>query len=269
MSYRGLLAKEEFEKCKRVAQPLVSVVIPSLPSRVEQRKKALETVEQQTYPHIETIVETGGSNAQEARNIAIEKANGKYVAMLDDDDEWHPEKIERQVAFMEKHDECGICLTHVRDERIEGTYMDYTPKRHVSYSDLLRGFAIAPTSCFLIRMADLQRYGGFREDFRFAHEYELTMRFAKNGSKVMTVQEYLTFYGVNQAERLSDNYFDYIRGHFDLLREYGVDMARESVIMALLRQTFCIPLFFVGCFATEFIHQFFYKFKSLHTRGKL
>ena len=37
-----------------------------------------------------------------ARNIAIEKATGRYIAFCDSDDKWHPEKIEKQIDLMEK-----------------------------------------------------------------------------------------------------------------------------------------------------------------------
>ena len=250
---------------------LISVVIPSHPEHVEQRKKVVEMIKKQTYPNIEVIVETGGNNVQEARNIGIKKAKGKYIAMLDDDDAWHPSKLEKQMKTMMENPDCGICITWAKDKRLldKGIMMDYTPKKEITYSDMLRGFAIAPTSTFLIRRDCIDDLGGFREDFRFAHEYELAIRYAKYGWKILCVQEYLTYYGEYSSNRLSDNYADYIRGHFDLLRVYGWDMAKESIIFSLLRQTACIPLFFIGIFFRDLMHKFFYRFKKLHTQGAL
>ena len=250
---------------------LVSVIIPSHPNRIEQRKKVVRMVKKQTYPNLEIIVETGGNNAQEARNIGIRKAKGKYIAMLDDDDAWHPNKIKEQVKVMEENPDCGICITWARDLRLQdkGIEMDYTPKKEITYSDMLRGFAIAPTSTFLIREKCIDELGGFREDFRFAHEYELALRYAKHGWRILCIQKYLTYYGKYSSSRLSDNYSDYIRGHFDLLRVYGKDMAKESIIFSLLRQTACIPLFFIGIFNRNLMHKFFYRFKRLHTQGRL
>lgn len=250
-------------------EKLVSVVIPSLPKRREILEKALEGVRKQTYKNLEIIVETGGSNAQEARNIGISKAKGEYIAMLDDDDYWLPEKIEKQVKLMEENPDCGICITWAKDLRLadKGIMMDYTPKKEVTLSDMLRGFALSPTSTFLIRREAIEQCGGFDEEMRFAHEYELAIRYAKHGWKVMTVQEYLVEYGKFSVGRLSDNYIDYIKGHFDLIRKYGVDMAKESIIFSLLRQTACIPLFMIGLVSRDFTHRFFYKFKKLHTKG--
>ena len=45
-----------------------------------------------------------------ARNIAIEKATGRYIAFCDSDDKWHPEKIEKQIDLMEKKN-CALCCS--------------------------------------------------------------------------------------------------------------------------------------------------------------
>ena len=251
----------------RMNNPLVSIVIPSHPTHTKQQELVVQNIEQQTYPNLEVIIETGGNNAQEARNIAVNKANGEYIAMLDDDDTWHPEKIEKQVRFMRDHDDCGICLTYVLDERVESDCMDFTPAYHTSYGDLLRGFCIAPTSCFLIRRECFDKYGLFDESFRFAHEYELAIRFASNGMRIYCIPEYLTYYGINSAERLSDNYGDYIRGHFDLIGKWGGEMARESIIFSLLKQTLTFPFFLLGMINVELAHKFFYRVKRFTTRG--
>ena len=43
-----------------------------------------------------------------ARNRSIERAKGRYIAFCDCDDRWKPEKLERQIAHMRKHD-CALC----------------------------------------------------------------------------------------------------------------------------------------------------------------
>ncbi|MGN7312594.1 glycosyltransferase family 2 protein [Alkalicoccobacillus gibsonii] len=108
-------------------EPLVSVVTP-----VYNSEKFLEetilSIQKQTYPHWELFLVDDGSTdksmevagvyakqdsrihviqlernqgAAGARNEGINRANGKYVAFLDSDDLWLPEKLEKQVAFME------------------------------------------------------------------------------------------------------------------------------------------------------------------------
>lgn len=106
-----------------MAYPLVSVIIPAY--NAEQfLRKTLESVRNQTYPDFEAIIVDDGSTDQTAviarefcgkdprfkllsqenlgvaaaRNLAIEKSSGEYIAPLDADDIWYPEKLERQVG---------------------------------------------------------------------------------------------------------------------------------------------------------------------------
>lgn len=106
-------------------QPLVSIVIPFY-SEKKWLIEALDSVIKQTYKKIEVLLINDGSpeniddiikkynsivkvifkkngGPASARNLGIEKATGKYIAFLDSDDIWLPEKIERQVKFMEEN----------------------------------------------------------------------------------------------------------------------------------------------------------------------
>lgn len=106
--------------------PLVSVIIPCH-NRVALLARAVASVSKQTYPNIEIIVVDDASTedlrgpiaaindsvifirndislrAQKSRLKGVEAARGEYVAMLDSDDWWQPEKISRQFALYEKH----------------------------------------------------------------------------------------------------------------------------------------------------------------------
>src|SRR5579859_34609 len=108
--------------------PLVSVVIPTY-NGSQLLFETLQTVFAQTFRDFEVIVVNDGSTddtpemlrrfsgrvrviSQEnggigvARNRGIAEASGRYVALLDHDDLWMPEKLARQVQFLEEHHEC-------------------------------------------------------------------------------------------------------------------------------------------------------------------
>jgi glycosyltransferase involved in cell wall biosynthesis len=117
--------------------PLVSCIIPTY-NRAHIVGRAIRSVLNQTYKNIEVIVVDDGSqdNTQEAvlsikdervryirlhrnfgvafaRNIGIANARGEFVAFLDSDDYFLPEKIEKQVELMLKDESIGVCYTEV------------------------------------------------------------------------------------------------------------------------------------------------------------
>ena len=104
--------------------PLVSVVIPAY-NRANTIKRCIDSILAQTYENLEIIVVDDCSQdgtyeavramnndkircfrlarnlgACIARNTGVENARGDIVAFQDSDDSWHPDKLERQVAFM-------------------------------------------------------------------------------------------------------------------------------------------------------------------------
>jgi glycosyltransferase involved in cell wall biosynthesis len=120
---RESTANRRFEEFALCHMPLVSVVIPTL-RRPQLLLRALKSVFDQTHKNIEVIVVVDGPDpetttvvrsisdtrlrvivnpksltAAGARNIGAANAVGDWIAFLDDDDEWLPQKLERQLAF--------------------------------------------------------------------------------------------------------------------------------------------------------------------------
>jgi len=91
-----------------------------------------------------------------ARNRAIEEANGRYIAFLDSDDLWHPEKLSKQISFMQKHDVALSYTGYYRIEEKSGEIIDqiHVPKK-VDYNELLKQNIIG---C-LTAMYDTQKIG--------------------------------------------------------------------------------------------------------------
>ena len=122
--------------------PLVSVIIPSY-NYGRFVREAVDSALAQSYRPLEVIVVDDGSkdNTREvmqayagnpdvkyiqqankglpsARNTGIRAATGKYIALLDADDVWAPEKLSQQVAFYEQHPDAAVVATDT--EKFEG-----------------------------------------------------------------------------------------------------------------------------------------------------
>ena len=115
---------------------LVSVVIPTY-NRATELPSAIESVLGQTYPSVEVIiVDDGSTDGTEAliqtrfprvrylrqsnrgpaaaRNAGIKAASGPYIAFLDSDDRWMPQKLERQIGLLRERPEVGLVFSTVR-----------------------------------------------------------------------------------------------------------------------------------------------------------
>jgi teichuronic acid biosynthesis glycosyltransferase TuaG len=78
------------------------------------------------------------SGAAVARNTAIAGAVGRYIAFLDGDDLWQPDKLEKQLAFMRKHD-AAFSYTAYRIVDEQGAEVSlFNVPGQISYRDLLR-----------------------------------------------------------------------------------------------------------------------------------
>lgn len=200
--------------------PNVSVIIPSY-NAGRYVKEAVDSALAQTYKNIEIIVVDDGStdNTKEilepyiaarkikyiyqankglagARNIGIKNSKGEYVAFLDADDIFLPEKIEKQVSQMEANPACDMSycdLYHFWDEEPDKLFkLDYKyySGRDVLPNLLKRSF-IAPVTV-LLRRTVFDRYGLFSEEIKqFAEDWELWLRLAYGGAQICFLPEIL------------------------------------------------------------------------------
>ena len=158
--------------------PLVSVVTPAF-NAADHVAETVRSVQAQTFENWEMLVADDCSSDSTAdlvqqlgredprvrlvkleqnrgpagaRNAALAASSGRYLAFLDSDDLWLPEKLDRQLAFMAKHD-CALTYTAFRrissDGRRVGRLMP-VPAR-MTYDDLLKNTAIATLTVMLDR----------------------------------------------------------------------------------------------------------------------
>ncbi len=131
-----------------------------------------------------------------SRNLGIAETSGEYVAFLDADDLWAPDKIARQVAVLDGDPEAGLCHTAVvhidaadRALRLRHPCEAY---RGACFHRLLVRNGIT-TSAVLVRRALLERLGGFDDAFTARGDWEMWTRLARV-ARVACVPEPLTFY---------------------------------------------------------------------------
>lgn len=213
--------------------PLVSVVIPSYNAQ-RTIARAIQSVLEQDYQSLEIIIADDGSTdstrqvigqfhdpritlvgsslnrgAAAARNTAIRRASGAYIAFLDADDIWLPGKISTQVRIMERHPKARIatcdCLFFSIDGRPKGSFFETrTPCAGENAWRTLLAYNFISTSTVLARRTDVVELGGFSEMFPIAEDQDLWIGLATLGEVVFT-PEILAYY-YRQPASLSDRF---------------------------------------------------------------
>lgn len=119
-----------------------------------------------------------------ARNEAVARATGDYLAFLDCDDLWLPEKLERQVPLLEVNAHCGFVYADAyritEQGMIIGRFSDTIEfLRGDRFYDLLRDNFLSALSSIVIRRVVLKEAGCFRPQFNICEEYDLLLRIAE------------------------------------------------------------------------------------------
>lgn len=186
--------------------PIVSVVVPTR-DRPRMVRRAVDSVLVQEFDDLECIVVDDGSDsdveaslanvtddrltvlehessrgASAARNTGIEWATGDYVAFLDDDDEWMPGKLLRQISRFEADDErLGLVYCWWESCESNGTVVSVGEPAHRGdvFLDVLDEQRIGNASTLLVRSAVVDEVGGFDPDLPRGNDGDFIRRVSR------------------------------------------------------------------------------------------
>ncbi len=142
-------------------------------------------------PRVRYITQEKHVNGAVARNIGISAARGEYIGFLDDDDEWLPEKIERQMRILQANPSLDAITTFwmlCEGGKVVRKCAPYTAD-NLQFKVLLRDVAVF-TSTVLIRKSAIDRFGGFDREL-FRHQDLQFLVDALKESQFEVLSEYL------------------------------------------------------------------------------
>jgi len=239
---------------------LVSVVIPAF-NRAEFLRKGVNSVLSQTYPDLEVILVDDGSTddsfkvmkelqahdhriacfrhgknagAQAARNTGIRNARGKWIAFQDSDDEWMPDKIERQVAALstQKFDPWTVvhtnCLKYDGNTGMKELWNLPVVEGKHAYAAMLRN--PGPTfSSLLTSKSALETIGFLDEKTPSYQEWDTSLALARY-CRFIHIREPLFIYTLHNQDRISRDIRRDIVGYQFVLKKYEKDIKEHCGI---------------------------------------
>lgn len=215
--------------------PSVSVVITTY-ERPALCKRAVRSVQAQTVEPAELIVVEDASESDleywfetkapgatyvrhesnrglaAARNTGLSRASGDYIAYLDDDDEWKPERLERQVEVLdglssEYREALGVIYCGVERRSPDGEQLSVAlPENEGNLAGSIRevGANTLPSAC-LFRTEALEDVSGFDESLPSSIDHDIWMQLAVAGYEARRVMEPLVVTYVSDRAQMTTN----------------------------------------------------------------
>jgi glycosyltransferase involved in cell wall biosynthesis len=229
----------------------ISVIIPSF-NRAHTLPRALDSVFAQSYAPQEVIVIDDGSTdgtramieacypqciylaqsnlgVSQARNVGIEHANGEWLALLDSDDSWLPNKLQKQMESLAASSDLRLC--HTDEIWIRNGVRVNQMHKHAKHGGYIFHYclplcAISPSATLLHRSL-FEEFGLFDPELPACEDYDLWLRICSAEAVDYVNEPLVVKYG----------------GHEDQLsrRHWGMDRFRVYALQKLLDNQHLTP----------------------------
>lgn len=205
---------------KLLGEPLVSVIIPTY-NRANLVGRAIESVIQQSYAHLEIIVvdDASSDNTKEvidaigdrrlryirhqtnlggavSRNTGIDAATGEYIAFLDSDDIWLSQKIECQISRIQHHRHPDRVVSYTQFQILIDDQIYIQPSRGIDETESVADYLFMDdgeiqTSTMMLPK-NLMLATRFRPELKKHQDLDLSLRLQSNDAIFLFIEEMLT-----------------------------------------------------------------------------
>ena len=173
-------------------------------------------IPQETSSKIHYLKNDHNCGAAVSRNRALREAHGKWIAFLDSDDLWAPEKLEKQIAFMEKN---GYAFSYTRygimDEEGKQTGLVVGGPKHITKTGM---FNYCWPGCLTV-MYDREVVGDIQiADIKKNNDYAMWLKVCRKADCYLLLEN-LASYRVRKGSISRHSYVALIKWHYKLYRE--------------------------------------------------
>jgi glycosyltransferase involved in cell wall biosynthesis len=157
-----------------------------------------------TDPRVRGVRNAVAAGGGGARNIGIHSGSGKWVAFIDDDDEWLPEKLDRQLALLAENPGAVACSCGYEQHFPSGSVRTIHLQDRPTLENLLSGSVLGGASMCLCSRGVLEKIGGYDTSLRSGQDWDLWTRMREQG-EIVVCGEVLVRYQAHDGPRISNN----------------------------------------------------------------
>ena len=179
----------------------------------------------ENYAGVTYIQHEKNSGACKARNTGIAVAAGEYIALLDDDDEWLPDKLTKQAAELQKSGAALVYNNYIQINDDTGRQQIIRLPAHAGnvYRELLAHNFIGSCSFPMVKAEAIRAVGGFDETLPSCQDWDMWLRIAKL-YPVVFLPEPLCIYHAFHGENISGRAYNKVDGFEKILLKYYEDI---------------------------------------------
>lgn len=248
--------------------PKVSVIIPTY-NRGNLIKRAVDSVLSQTFKDFEIIIIDDGSKddtkevlapymdrvryvpqanggISKARNRGIELAQGQYIAFLDSDDYWAPEKLQMQTDILDGNPKIGIVYVRMPIVDEHGNVLGMKPNgvSGKNFQELLRVWGDLPTSSVMTRKECFDRVGVFDPNLPPMEDIDMWIRIAYHYDLHEIEGKVLAYYWRHDHQITKDLvkvYSGLVKIHAKILESFkDADIPRDLLVRKLVKNQYTL-----------------------------
>lgn len=221
------------------------IVVDDNPPESEERKRTQTAMsEYKNNPKVSYILHPQNKNGSAARNTGLRNANGEFIMFLDDDDEFLPEKVERQLKVMQDKDETWGA-SYAGFEKIyknKTTHSANYREGNLLVDALMRNIFIAAGSNLMIRKSVCEEIGFFNETFPRNQDLEFLVRILQKYKiahcDYIGLRVY-AHYGLNvDFERVTNLFLENFAPYINQLKPNDQERVSRMINLQLLRYRF-------------------------------
>ena len=179
-----------------------------------------------------------------ARNRGIKESQGKWVAFLDSDDSWIPEKLAIQINITTNDPSVGLVCGKVTLFREDGKIIEVYPTRDPGRNaqDLAERLGHLPTPTIMVLKSLILQVGLFDENLPASEDLDLWVRIVR-AAKIYEIRSPILAHVYNHGSNVSFNdmkmYEGWVRFHYKVLREYK-DISPAKIFRTLAKNEYAL-----------------------------